>query len=43
LGFSYSHIQLYIEGYGADTIGKVLDRKGVKPKYASKWSRSTIM
>jgi len=35
--------QLYIEGLGADTIGKVLDRKGVKPKYASKWSRSTIM
>ena len=35
--------QLYIEGDGADTIGKVLDRKGVKPKYASKWSRSTIM
>jgi len=35
--------QLYIEGNGADTIGKVLDRKGVKPKYASKWSRSTIM
>jgi len=35
--------QLYIEGLGADTIGKVLDKKGVKPKYASKWSRSTIM
>ena len=35
--------QLYIEGYGADTIGKVLDIKGVKPKYASKWNRSTIM
>lgn len=35
--------QLYIEGHGADTIGKILNRKGVKPKYASKWSRSTIM
>ena len=35
--------QLYIEGLGADTMGKVLDSKGVKPKYASKWSRSTIM
>lgn len=35
--------QLYIEGLGADTISKVLDRKGVKPKYALKWSRSTIM
>ena len=35
--------QLYIEGLGADTIGKVLDRKGVKPKFSSKWSRSTIM
>lgn len=35
--------QLYIEGHGADTIGKILDNKGVKPKYASKWSRSTIM
>jgi len=35
--------QLYIEGHGADTIGKILDNKGVKPKYASKWSRSTLM
>jgi len=35
--------QLYIEGHGADTIGKILDNKGVKPKYAAKWSRSTIM
>jgi DNA invertase Pin-like site-specific DNA recombinase len=35
--------QLYSEGHGADTIGKILDSKGVKPKYASKWSRSTIM
>ena len=35
--------QLYIEGLGADTIGKILDSKGVKPKHASKWSRSTIM
>lgn len=35
--------QLYIEGHGADTIGKMLDSKGIKPKYASKWSRSTIM
>jgi len=35
--------QLYIEGHGADTIGKILDNKGIKPKYASKWSRSTIM
>ncbi|MDX9691483.1 MAG: recombinase family protein [Acholeplasmataceae bacterium] len=35
--------QLYIEGHGADTIGKMLDGKGIKPQYASKWSRSTIM
>ena len=35
--------QLYIEGHGADAIGKILDSKGVKPKYASKWNRSTIM
>lgn len=35
--------QLYIEGRGADTIGKILDSKGVRPKYASKWSRSTLM
>lgn len=35
--------QLYIEGLGADTIGKILDNAGIKPKYASKWSRSTIM
>jgi len=35
--------QLYIEGKGADTIGKILDAKGIKPKYSSKWNRSTIM
>lgn len=35
--------QLYIEGHGVDTIGKILDNKGVKPKHASKWSRSTLM
>jgi len=35
--------QLYIEGKGADTIGKILDSKGVEPKYSSKWNRSTIM
>ncbi|MDX9691153.1 MAG: recombinase family protein [Acholeplasmataceae bacterium] len=35
--------QLYIEGHGADTIGKMLDSKGIKPKYASKWNHSTIM
>lgn len=35
--------QLYIEGHGADSIGKILDSKGVRPKYASMWSRSTIM
>ena len=35
--------QLYIEGHGADTIGKILDNKGVKPKYTSRWSRSTLM
>ena len=35
--------QLYVEGLGTDTIGKILDSKGIKPNYASKWSRSTIM
>jgi site-specific DNA recombinase len=35
--------QLYIEGKGADTIGKILDVKGIEPKYSSKWNRSTIM
>ena len=35
--------QLYIEGHSADTIGKILESKGVKPRYAAKWSRSTIM
>ena len=35
--------QLYIEGKGADTIGKILDSKGVEPKYSAKWNRSTIM
>ena len=35
--------QLYIEGKGADTIGKMLDSKGIQPKYSAKWNRSTIM
>ncbi|MDD3052358.1 MAG: recombinase family protein, partial [Candidatus Cloacimonetes bacterium] len=35
--------QLYIEGKGADAIGKILDSKGIKPKYSAKWNRSTIM
>ena len=35
--------QLYIDGHGADAIGKTLDSKGIKPQYASKWNRSSIM
>lgn len=35
--------QFYIEGKGADTIGKILDSKGIQPKYSPKWNRSTIM
>ena len=35
--------KLYIEGVGADTIGKILDTKGIEPMYSSKWNRSTIM
>ncbi len=35
--------QLYIDGKGADAIGKILDSKGIKPQYASKWNRSSIM
>lgn len=35
--------QLYIEGEGADSIGKILDSKGIQPKYSAKWNRSTIM
>lgn len=34
---------LYIAGNGADTIGKILDSKGIKPKKSEKWNRSTIM
>jgi site-specific DNA recombinase len=35
--------QLYLEGHGADTIGKLLDAKGITPQKSSKWNRSTIM
>ncbi|MBN2794449.1 MAG: recombinase family protein [Clostridia bacterium] len=35
--------QLYLDGKGADAIGKILDLKGIKPQYASKWNRSSIM
>lgn len=35
--------QLYIEGKGADAIGKKLDSKGIQPKCSAKWNRSTIM
>ena len=35
--------QLYIDGYGADTIGKMLSAKGIDPQKSSKWNRSTIM
>lgn len=34
---------LYTEGHGADTIGKILDAKGIKPKRSSKWNRTAIM
>lgn len=35
--------QIYIEGKGADTIGKILDSKGIHPKHSAKWNRSTVM
>jgi len=35
--------QLYIDGIGADTIGKILKSKGIKPKHSCKWNRSSIM
>ena len=35
--------QLYIDGIGADTIGKILNSKGVEPKNSPRWSRSSIM
>ena len=35
--------QLYIEGIGADTIGKILESKGIKPKHSTRWNRSTII
>jgi DNA invertase Pin-like site-specific DNA recombinase len=38
-----SIFQLYVDGTGADTIGKILDSKGIQTKYSAKWNRSTIM
>jgi len=35
--------QLYVEGNGADTIGKILNSKGVEPKNSPRWNRSSIM
>jgi len=35
--------QLYIDGYGADTIGKILSDKGISPQKSSRWNRSSIM
>jgi len=35
--------QLYVEGKGADTIGKILNSKGVEPKNSPRWNRSSIM
>jgi len=35
--------QLYLEGIGADTIGKTLNAKGIEPKCSKKWNRSSIM
>ena len=35
--------QLYIDGIGADTIGKILHSKGIEPKNSSKWNRSSII
>ncbi|MDD3107258.1 MAG: recombinase family protein, partial [Bacilli bacterium] len=35
--------QLYIDGIGADTIGKILDERGIESKKASKWNRSSII
>lgn len=35
--------QLYVDGTGADTIGKILDEKGINPKNSVRWNRSSIM
>jgi len=35
--------QLYIDGIGADTIGKILQSKGIEPKNSSRWNRSSII
>lgn len=35
--------QLYINGNGADTIGKILQSKGINPTRSKVWNRSSIM
>ena len=35
--------QLYIDGSGADTIGNILDSKGIKPNTSKRWNRASIM
>jgi len=35
--------QLYIDGNGADTIGKLLSARGISPQKSPRWNRSTIM
>lgn len=35
--------KLYINGNGADTIGKILQSKGIKPTRSKVWNRSSIM
>lgn len=35
--------QLYIDGYGADSIRKILDSKNIKPMYTKTWGHSSIM
>lgn len=34
---------MYIEGYGAEKIGKILDDEGVKPMIAKRWGKASIM
>lgn len=34
---------MYIAGYGAEKIGKILDGEGIKPMYAKRWGKASII
>lgn len=34
---------MYIAGYGAEKIGKILDGEGIKPMYAKRWGKASLI